>query len=194
MDFSANTIDLSLINAQTGRMLTANVYDVTFDDGTKRTMSVGQLVMAICLERATEMEAEVVDIMNTMAGTTNNIDTLADIETKILEASANKDEISLSSIEGNWVVTRTDPDTGEIISEMAQFASQALSLMGVSYTSSATSTIEYIESKMDELNTNSQEQMITLQSQTNKRDQAYEMISNVLKSIYTVLSGVVNNY
>ena len=194
MDYTTNSINLSLINAETGRKLTANVYDVTFDDGTKRTMSVGQLVMAICLERATEMEAEVVDVMNQMAGTTANIDTLADIETKILEASKDNDKINLSGIEGSWTVTRVDEETGEIITQTASFASEALSAMGVSYTSSASETIEYIESKMDELNTNSQEQMITLQSQTNKRDQAYEMISNVLKSIYTVLSGVVNNY
>ena len=39
----------------------------------------------------------------------------------------------------------------------------------------------------------SQEQMIMLQSETNKRDQAYEMISNILKSLYTVLTGVANN-
>ena len=39
----------------------------------------------------------------------------------------------------------------------------------------------------------SQEQMILLQSETNKRDQAYNMISNILKSLYTVLTGVANN-
>jgi len=35
--------------------------------------------------------------------------------------------------------------------------------------------------------------MILLQSETNKRDQAYDMVSNILKSINTVLIGNVNN-
>ncbi len=35
--------------------------------------------------------------------------------------------------------------------------------------------------------------MIKLQSLTNKRDQAYDLISNALKSINTVLTGTMNN-
>ena len=46
---------------------------------------------------------------------------------------------------------------------------------------------------MDEKNTFSQETMIKLQSQTTKRDQAYDMISNVLKSFSTVMTATVNN-
>ena len=46
---------------------------------------------------------------------------------------------------------------------------------------------------MDENNTFSQKTMIELQSQTNKRDQAYDMISNSLKSINTVLVDTANN-
>lgn len=193
MNFDTSTINLTLVNPDTGRLLTANVYDVSFDDGTVRTMSIGQLVMAICLERATEMEWEVIDIMEKMASTTMNIDALSDIEAKILEAAGDGDTVNLSAISGNWTVSYETED-GEIVTQTAKYASQALSVLDVSYTTSAETTIEYIESKLDEFNTNSQEQMITLQSQTNKRDQSYEMITNVLKSIYTVLSGVVNNY
>ena len=46
---------------------------------------------------------------------------------------------------------------------------------------------------MDELNTFSQQKMIELQSLTNKRDQSYDMISNILKSLNTVLTGTVGN-
>ena len=35
--------------------------------------------------------------------------------------------------------------------------------------------------------------MIELQSITNKRDQAYDMISNILKSFNTILTATVNN-
>ncbi len=50
-----------------------------------------------------------------------------------------------------------------------------------------------IESKMDSMNSFSQQKMIELQSETNKRDQAYDMITNILKSMNTVQVGIVNN-
>ena len=53
--------------------------------------------------------------------------------------------------------------------------------------------ITEIESKMDSLNSFSQQKMIELQSETNKRDQAYDMITNILKSLNTVQIGIANN-
>ncbi|MBP5300478.1 MAG: hypothetical protein J6Y80_03640, partial [Victivallales bacterium] len=50
-----------------------------------------------------------------------------------------------------------------------------------------------IESKMDSMNSFSQQKMIELQSETNKRDQAYDMITNILKSLNTVQIGISNN-
>ena len=59
--------------------------------------------------------------------------------------------------------------------------------------SSTNDLITQIESKMDSLNSFSQQKMIELQSETNKRDQAYDMITNILKSMNTVQVGIVNN-
>jgi hypothetical protein len=53
--------------------------------------------------------------------------------------------------------------------------------------------ITQIEAKMDEKNSFSQQKMIELQSLTNKRDQSYDMISNILKSLNTTMTGIVNN-
>lgn len=58
---------------------------------------------------------------------------------------------------------------------------------------SSTDFLSALESTMDSKNTFSQQTMIELQSQTTKRDQAYDMVSNVLKSINTVLIGNANN-
>ena len=191
MDFTSSTIDLSLRNAETGRPLTASVYDVTLDNGTVRTMSVAQLVMAICLKRATEKEADVVAIMEDMARVTSNIEVVSDIEARLLELDTGD---TINSVTGNWVVVWADDD-GTIHENTYTTAQAALNRMGISANTSLTvdAIIDNIESKLDELNTMSQEQMIMLQSETNKRDQAYEMISNILKSLYTVLTGVSNN-
>ncbi|MCQ2403963.1 MAG: hypothetical protein MJ202_09590 [Lentisphaeria bacterium] len=53
--------------------------------------------------------------------------------------------------------------------------------------------ISQIEAKMDSMNSFSQQKMIELQSDTNKRDQSYDMISNILKSLHTTLMGNANN-
>ncbi|MBR1836138.1 MAG: hypothetical protein IJ783_02510, partial [Kiritimatiellae bacterium] len=58
---------------------------------------------------------------------------------------------------------------------------------------SSTDFITALEAKMDEMNSFSQQKMIELQSLTNKRDQSYDMISNVLKSLNTTMTGIVNN-
>ena len=57
----------------------------------------------------------------------------------------------------------------------------------------STDLLTAIEAKMDEKNTFSQQTMIELQSLTAKRDQSYDMISNVLKSFSTVMTANVNN-
>ena len=191
MTFDTEAITLSLRNAQTGKALTANVYEVTFNDGATRTMSIAQLVMAICLERATEMEADVVDIMEQMARVTANIEAISDIEKKLLELG---DGSSLSTIEGQWSIAYED-ENGNVVEGTFTNAQAVLNMLGIAAAPSMTSDaiIDNIESKLDELNTTSQEQMITLQSQTNKRDQSYELISNVVKSLYTVMTGISNN-
>ena len=53
--------------------------------------------------------------------------------------------------------------------------------------------ITQIETAMDRRNSINQQTMIELQSATSKRDQAYDMISNMLKSLHTVMTGIVNN-
>ena len=193
MNFETNTVELSLPNAKTGKALTASVYDVTFDDGSMRTMSIAQLVMAICLERATKMEAEVISLMEEMANSTTNIDALSDVELKIVELQESGNEVILSDIKGEWPVSYIDKFSGKPRVETITTASDVLSYLDVDPNEAPDTVIENIESKLDELNTNSQEQMIMLQSYTNKRDQSYEMISNIVKSLYTVLNGIVGN-
>ena len=46
---------------------------------------------------------------------------------------------------------------------------------------------------MDKRNSLNQQTMIELQSATSKRDQAYDMISNISKSLNQVSVGIVNN-
>ncbi len=203
-----NTVefDLSMVSPETGEYLTARAYTVpgvNNVDGTPRELSIGQLVMAICLQRATALEAAIIELMETMNKTSEKLEALTEIETEVLTwptkypdnswRSLSLDQVSsgnstyasqtykdalfdIGVIENdikNYVRWKGSPDNNDIMFD--DFITQ-------------------IESKMDEMNSFSQKTMIELQSLTSKRDQSYDMISNVLKSLNTVQVGIVNNY
>lgn len=53
--------------------------------------------------------------------------------------------------------------------------------------------VNAIKDELDAMTQQAQEDMIDLQSLTAKRDQSYDMISNILKSLNTTLLANVNN-
>lgn len=176
--------DLSMVNPDTGEYLTARAYTVdgvNNVDGTPRQLSIGQLVMAICLKRAAALEAQIVGLMETMNLTSRQLEIMTQIEEEILAGTVNLTSKSVNYNGTNYTYKK--------------FLTDVMGISGVPDSASSTSSdfITALESKMDEKNSFSQQTMIELQSQTSKRDQAYDMISNVLKSLNTVLVGIVNN-
>ena len=186
MSVGVDQIYLSMASPDTGEYLTANVYTVDHvfeaDGVTPRRLSIGQLVMAVCLQRAASLESKIVEKMSTMEDNSAQLEALTEIETAILADDVNMStkKVKYNGAEYTYSVFLSD-------------------IMGIenvpSGTANADSTdlITSIESKMDEKNTFSQQTMIELQSLTNKRDQSYDMISNILKSLNTVLIGNANN-
>ena len=85
--FLTEQIDLSMCSTQTGLPLTANVYTlegVTAADGSPRLMSIGQLVMAICLQRAAALERDIVDLMDAINQNTALINGLTTVESELV--------------------------------------------------------------------------------------------------------------
>jgi hypothetical protein len=182
--------DLSLVSPETGEYLTARAYTVegvNNVDGTPRELSIGQLVMAICLQRATALEAEIIALMEEMNSTSVKLELMTQIEADILDGGANMATINTSHVtyEGR------DYDFRTFLVNVVRMDAASVPSDFVSATDS--DFITALEAKMDEMNSFSQQKMIQLQSQTSKRDQAYDMISNVLKSLNTVLVGIANN-
>ena len=182
--------DLSMVSPESGEFLTARAYTVEGvenADGSLRQLSIGQLVMAICLNRASKLEADIIALMEEMSATSAQLAALTEIENDILDGGANMDNINTSH------VTYDGRDY--------TFYDFLVNVMGFSPSDvptgfadgSNTDLITLIESKMDEKNSFSQQKMIELQSLTNKRDQSYDMISNILKSLNTTMTGIVNN-
>ena len=182
--------DLSMVSPESGEFLTARTYTVEGvenADGSLRQLSIGQLVMAICLNRASKLETDIIALMEEMSATSAQLAALTDIENDILDGGANMDNINTSHV-------TYDGQNYTFYDFLVNVMKFSASDVPTGFADgSNTDLITLIESKMDEKNSFSQQKMIELQSLTNKRDQSYDMISNILKSLNTTMTGIVNN-
>ena len=204
--FDTRQIDLSMRNPDTGRFLQANVYfveGVTNADGSYRELSIGQLVMAICLARATEVERALVLKMDAMNQAALMLDSLTAIETKIAETAAKKaygDRIGtkwtdIGFSEKEAAEFRKLHQTDSWVEFVRVYGQVALTMPGADgYSLDGIDTVmTEMESRMDDLNTQNQSDMIEMQSLTNKRDQAYDLNAALIKSFQTVIIGTIAN-
>ena len=191
--------DLSMVSPESGEFLTARAYTVegvTNVDGSLRQLSIGQLVMAICLNRASKLEADIIALMEEMSTTSAQLADMTKIEQAVIDDFAANQNGHAYNINNVSISSSTDGavkllrDLGVINSTQQYVRNDSiLSNADIMYDD----FITQIESKMDEKNSFSQQKMIELQSLTNKRDQSYDMISNILKSLNTTMTGIVNN-
>ena len=201
--------DLSMVNPDSGEFLTARTYyveGVVNADNSPRPLSIGQLVMAICLQRAAELEAAIIEKMDEMENVSLQLEIMTSIETKVLGWP----DMSPQPHDGYEHLYHdadkiSAPGSPYDRQTMEKFLRDEVHVIGagiecVRWSGSPDPNdimfddfITQIEAKMDEKNSFSQQTMIELQSLTNKRDQSYDMVSNILKSLNTVLTGVANN-
>ena len=197
MGFKVENFELSFDKSRVGGTgnLSANYYTVegvNDADGNPRALSIGQLVMALCLARAAELENGKIDqygkvvkdgiiqIVESLNTTSEDLERLTEIEKAIVNET-----------EGNIDLTTSTLSDGT--SYKAFLESKGITVSGNTASAYSEQLITDIESKMDSLNSFSQQTMIDLQSLTAKRDQSYDMISNIIKSLYTTLSTNVSN-
>ena len=201
--------DLSMVSPQSGEFLTARAYTVEgveHADGSLRQLSIGQLVMAICLSRASKLEADIIALMEEMNTTSVQLEIMTSIETKVLGwpdmSPQPHNGYEHLYHDADKISAPGSPYDGQT---MEKFLRDEVHVIGagiecVRWSGSPDPNdimyddfITELEAKMDEKNSFSQQTMIELQSLTNKRDQSYDMISNILKSLNTTLTGIVNN-
>lgn len=198
--FETSAINLSMKNSM-GDQLMANVYTVEgiYDtEGRLKPLSIGQLVMAICLNRATELESIVVSLMETLARQSTNINALSKVQEKLLEMTGSDTYAgqTLSEKQSYYrVMSQALPDeskeTSTILDGLGVAYKQTVDGKTVNMTYD--DVIKAIDNKLNELNSISQETLIEIQSKTSKRDDTYNMVTNILKSLNTTLIGNANN-
>ena len=206
--FETKQIDLSMRNPDTGRFLQANVYfveGVTNADGSYRELSIGQLVMAICLARATAVERDLVYKMDEMNQASLRLDSLTSIETRIADTMSSKTygdtigstwkDIGCSDAEIAKFRKLHDTDSWvAFVRDYCQVTGLPNPDSGSAYSLNAIDMVlTSMESRMDDLNTMNQSSLIEMQSLTNKRDQAYDLNAALIKSFQTVIIGTIAN-
>lgn len=206
MAFETEQIRLSMRSPDNARYLTANVYTVEGieENGVPRQLSIGQLVMAICLERATKTEAKIVQIMAEMNSASEVLETITKIEDALVDAVAKKGSFTTFDCDNFSDIGLKASDFKDKNGNVwvgGYWDSYLNERFGFGLNTTAAKTQEQIdewlsamESKMDEYNTLNQQKMIELQSQTNKRDQSYDLMSAILKSLNNTIIGTVNNF
>lgn len=186
--FSVETIDLSMrpggVSGHPELATQANVYTlpgVEEADGTLRKFSIGQLVLAICLTRAADLERVIVEKMEAMSQNTADLEELTKLDQNLAEWCGNA-----SNKNARW-----NPSAD------LQAAFQALGEPFYSAACSYDEAVELmsrVESKMDSLNSVSQTTLIDIQSLTSKRDDAYNLATNFLKTVGNIIMANVNNF
>ena len=207
--FTVTTFDLSLTNSETGNPLVANLYHV---DGISRALSIAELVMAICLQKATEIESAIIARMEAQSKMTVNLESLTEIQAaltaKMTPPNAQTDgletvaqlrklaqafDVSLIWYKEDGTLVRGKQGQ-KTYAEIETFLKSTAEVKIDSGMTTIAEVVQAVSSRIDELNTTNQKEMIELQSDVAKRDNRYELITNMLKSIGTMNLNVVSNY
>ncbi|WP_028879843.1 hypothetical protein [Terasakiella pusilla] len=155
---------------------------------------VGTLMMMLSLERADSLESQLKDQANQMKNINDEIKMANHFmaEARRLKESAG-DEVSNESS-----ATPFKMADGTTVTMTEFFKSR-----GVSKDTTGNDTkhnkgewdvnIEHIKTHADSLNSTSQLEMIRLQSLMNKRNQAFEMASNVMNKLSGVMDKIIGN-
>ena len=204
-EFGTELMPLTMRNQETGRVLTATVYTV---DGVDGVLSMGQLVMAICLSRASDVENELVKLMGDVEQTSQKLKGLTKIQAELVkwyEEHAADEKFGFELTDDSWSYTYTDKETQLTkeynLSNWREFLTDSTAcgmtdelLKKDSLTRNEVETlINSLSDTMDSNNAVSQDQLIKMQSLTTKRDQAHDMVTNVLKSFNTQELGNASN-
>ena len=195
--FETGKTALTMRDSETGRILTANVYYV---EGIDAPLSMGQLVMAICLSRANDVETELVAKMDEVDRASEKIAALTSIQQELV----------------NWYDTHTVSDLFDFTltsgwtfdydgktydnATWRRFLVETCEMENVDLLNKDSLAHEEVEDlintvgdKMDAYNSVSQSTLIKILALTSKRDQSYDLVTNVLKSFNTQLMGLANN-
>lgn len=155
-------------------------------------LTLGELLMAICLYRANTVEASTVSIMDVMSKDTARLNVISQLATDIVNTAfgAKFSASTMITTEAGIQVTVYSYMTSDLGIPAASIPGGASAEWN---NDERTTVYSLLKTKMDALNSISQENMIELQSLINKRDQSYNLASNGVKLMLNSGIAVANN-
>ncbi len=188
-DVSTLYRDVKIAYESAGTLYTLNIPESYTFNG----VSVGsllQLVIMVCLRNAQIIENDITPLMETIAQNNNKLDAANTACSWLLTCQPGQS----TSINSNTTTTYVNADGTTVT---ASYYTIITSYLGVTTYTQGGSThtitsgswnyetcqaiLESVNNKVDELNSLSQENMINLQALVDKRNQAYELSSNITK-------------
>ncbi len=187
--------EISALNQiESERLNGANLPLYTFGEATGLSMS--RYIAALCIHRASELESQSIALMETLSSHTDALGVLAEVEAEAVAAVRIgstyyvKDfDVTIDGKTQSWVDYLRE-DLGCDFTVMAydslplpEYYDEGL-VEGQRYVylseEQYAALIQTVESKMDALNSLSQDTMIDLQALLDKRDQCYTLLTNAL--------------
>lgn len=146
-----------------------------YDTGASGPLALGQLVQAVCIRTAANLEAQSVAKMNTMTSGSVKLDDAAGWLTKIVQGTATW-SAAKAFLTGTMGIAESElpPDLSSYDRRMQ--AADAL------------------KNKMENLVQSQQEEMIDLQTLVNRRDVAFSTSSNVVRALGTSQMDNAQNF
>lgn len=195
MDITVDTITKETI--ATNRYAPAgareiHLYSTSLEGGSGLTL--GQLVMAVCLRAAAAYESQSVAKMNAMTAGSTKLDQASGWLEKI--AAGAFETGSAESMEAfNFLVnTMGIPESELPVRSTLVYGGARKDYLDVSTYDRRMQAANALKNKMEALSRTQQQDMIGLQTLVNRRDVAYSTSSNVVRAIGTSMTGDANNF
>ncbi len=173
-------------------MLTAVEYNISKINSTVTTpVEFSTMLLAVSLRRANAVEGEVLPVSKSVTDRNGQLDELG----KALSAASN---IQAQTQKESPAVTVTDNSNGPIVNNALLKYKLAKSGDGVvndyTYTpGEAAQAVQLLKSHIDNLNNEAQADMTRLQSLVDKRDEAYNLGSDLMSSVSDSRSTAIRN-
>lgn len=172
---------------------TSNAGIYTMDNA---NMDIDTIMMTIGAERADGIEQQMVDQANAMKSRNTEISELNNV---LAQVSAIQDNDTL--FDANTATIQVD---GKAMTVKDFFKKEGIPMLSTDATKDGGSdwkwgkdekaeAVQVIKGKLDSLNSDSQMDMIRLQGLVNKRDQAFDMITNLMDKFSKTMDTIVGN-
>ena len=146
-----------------------------YTNGTAEGLTLGQLVISVCLKSAAAYEAQSVVKMNTLTAGAVKLDDASKLMEQIANGSANWNDAKAYLTGTLGIDVSTLPD-------------------GISTYDKRMAAVKAVKEKVDALTQQQQRDMIDLQTLVNRRDVAYSTSSNVVRSLGTSQNADAANF